>query len=80
MKGHEYWLRAPLHGYISDPSFSFVIILLFILIYIYIYIYICPYRFDYYILDILNYLCVTNFVCLRYLLPFLLVRPTEKSN
>jgi hypothetical protein len=29
-----------MRGYISEPSFSFVVILLFILIYIYIYIYI----------------------------------------
>jgi hypothetical protein len=64
MKGHDYWLREPLRGYISEPSFSFVIILLFVLIYIYI----CLYGFDYYIPDILDYLCVTNFVRLSFYL------------
>jgi hypothetical protein len=56
-KGHDYWLRAPLCGYINKPSFSIVIILLFILIH---YIYICPYGFDYYIPYILDYLCMTT--------------------
>jgi hypothetical protein len=26
LKGHDYWLRAPLRGYINEPSFSIVII------------------------------------------------------
>jgi hypothetical protein len=60
MKGHDYWLRAPLRGYISKPSFSFVIILLYLISYLFIYYLQVLHGLLCYIPSILDYSCVSE--------------------